>query len=537
MKLIPALGVLALVSACAGAPSGARTTDPATLTLTDLTPKAAAPVERVNWLVESEPDTLDLDTQGGAPASTVVSNICERLLQVQPDMTIKPWLARSTANPDPKTLVLTLRDDVKFHDGSPMTADDVLFSLKRHADPANEQSDEFGRVASIDQTGPLEITVRFTQPDALFTQALAGDAGLVYNREQVEAAGKDFGTPGSGDACSGPFTLSSWKSGDSITIKRHDAYRGEKPLAGEVVFRWASDSALVNALATGAADGVFVDSLATATAFEGKQGVDRYFGPSTAALVLIPTERGGLKDPKIRTALSLALDRQGISDAGFGGLAQPWATPVGSGAWGYAKEAFAAAQKDLTDAPARPTDADLVRAKQLVHEATHKPSGPIVIGTDSKQGRTVMANAARDALRRIGLDAEIKTVPTPKYSEFYGEAAARKDIDLLVADWYISKSDPIGLYDNAISGSSNNWVGFADPQYDQAVQEALSTLDDSRRAALVIDVQRRYTQAAVWISVAQVPNTLLIDHELTGPPASMAYLYSPWAAALGKKAS
>ncbi|MFD5843974.1 ABC transporter substrate-binding protein [Streptomyces chartreusis] len=533
-------GALALATACSGATTGAsagggKAPGAAGLTLTPTTARATGSVAAVNWLLEDEPDSLDLDTQGGSAGRTVLSNVCERLYQLQPDMSVRPSLVRQAARPDATHLVLTLRDDVTFHDGSAMTADDVLFSLKRHAEPEMEQSDEFGNVSAMRMTGDHEITITFKQPDALFTKALAGDAGLVYNREQVRKAGKDFGTPGQGDACSGPYELSGWKSGDSITLTRAESYWGEKPLTGKVVFRWADDSAMVNALATGAADGTYADSIGTAAALRGKKGLDEHFGPSTAALALIPTERGGLADPDVRKALSLVLDRSGIARSGYGGLVEPWATPVGSGAWGYAKDAFAAAQKQLTDAPAKPDAQDLAKAKELVKNARKAPDGPIVIGTDSSQGRMVIANAVRAALTQIGLKGEIRTVPAAQYGEFYGDKEARADIDVLVADWYISKSDPLGFYDNGLSDSSNNWVGFKSAEYDAKVEQGLRTLDDAKRAELAIDVQRRFADAAVWIPVAQMPTALVLDDELTGPPASMAYLYYPWAAQLGAK--
>ncbi|MFC4331140.1 ABC transporter substrate-binding protein [Streptomyces andamanensis] len=529
-------GALTLTAACAGADTGssgkAAGVDVSRLKLTPTTARAAGAVDSVNWLLEDEPDSLDLDTQGGSAGRTVLSNVCERLYQLQPDMSVQPSLVANETRPDARTLVLTLRDGVTFHDGSTMTADDVLFSLRRHAAPEMEQSDEFENVSAMAKTGAREITVRFKQPDALFTKALAGDAGLVYDKEQVEKAGKDFGTPGQKDACSGPYELSSWKSGDSLTLTRYDGYHGEKPLTGRVVFRWAEDSAMVNALSTHAADGAYLDTVSTAAALLGKPGLKQYYGPSTATLALIPTERGGLADPDIRRALSLALDRTGIARSGYGGLVEPWATPVGSGAWGYEKATFDAAQKQLTDAPAEP---DLAAAKELVKKARTKPDSPIVIGTDSTQGRLVIANAVRAALTQLGLKARIKTVPSATYGEFYGDKEARSGIDVLVADWYISKSDPLGFYDNGLSTSSNNWVGYKSSDYDAEVERALRTIDDAERATLVVDIQKRFSRAAVWIPVAQMPTVLVLNGDLTGPPASMAYLYSPWAARLGAK--
>ncbi|QWB27258.1 MULTISPECIES: ABC transporter substrate-binding protein [Streptomyces] len=530
-------GLLTAVG-CSGADTattGGSPVDAARLKLTPTTPAAQGPVAKVNWLLEDEPDSLDLDSQGSSAGRVVLTNVCERLYQLQPDMTVKPFLAEKATTPDGKTLVLKIRSGVTFHDGSKLTADDVLWSLKRHADPDMEQSDEFTNVSTMTKTGADEITVRFKQPDALFTKALAGDAGIVWNKEQVEKAGKEFGTPGQGDACSGPYELTGWKSGDSITIRAYDGYWGERPLTKEVVFRWASDSALVNALKTGAADGTFAESPNTASALRDAKGLSQYYGPSTATLDLIPTERGGLKDPRVRRAVSLTLDRAGIAKSGYGGLVQPWASPVGSGAWGYAKPEFAAAQKQLAaGAPASPDADDIAEAKKLVKEAG-APSAPIVIGTDASQGRTVVANALRAALQRIGLKGEIKTVPTTQFEEFYSDPQARTGIDVLVGDWYISKSDPMGFYDNGLSDSSNNWIGFKDAAYDKKVHQALSTLDDAQRAALAIDVQKRFTDAAVWIPVAQVPSVLVLNSRLTGAPASQAYLYYPWAAGLGAR--
>ncbi|MDQ8705122.1 ABC transporter substrate-binding protein [Streptomyces sp. LHD-70] len=535
---LAALGALLACSACAGADNtalGGQPADAAKLRLTATTPAAKGELASADWLLEDEPDSLDLDTQGTSAGRVVLTNVCERLYQLQPDMTIEPFLAEKADNPDDTTLVLTVRDGVTFHDGSPLTADDVLWSLERHADPDMEQSDEFGNVASMRKTGPREITVRFKEPDALFTKALAGDAGIVWNKERVTEAGKEFGTPGQPDACSGPYALKSWKSGDSLTIEAYDDYWGEQPRTRQVVFRWAADSALVNALKTGAADGAYAESPNTAAALRTAKGLDQHYGPSTAALVLIPTARGGLKDPQVRRALSLALDRKGIADSGYGGLVQPWAAPVGSGAWGYEKGAFAAAQKKLDRyAPATPDADDLTEAKRLV-KAAGTPTDPVVIGTDSSQGRTVVANAVRAALQRIGIKGRIKTVPTAQFEEFYSDPQARADIDVLVGDWYISKADPMGFYDNGLADSPNNWVGFASKDYDRTVQRALATLDDGERAELAMDVQRQFVSEAVWIPVAQVPSALILSDRLTGPPASQAYLYYPWAAHLGAK--
>ncbi|MEV0165961.1 ABC transporter substrate-binding protein [Nonomuraea fuscirosea] len=532
-KLLALAGLAGLVAACGGPAATTKAPDPAKLTLVDRTARAAGPLDRAVWLLDEEPGTLDLDSDGGTPNRTVMANVCERLMQTQPDMTVKPWLAERTERPDPKTMVLTLREDATFHDGSPVTADDVVWSLKRHAGEGMDESDEFEDVESIAKSGEHEVTITFKRPNALFEQAIAGGAGIVLNRKVVQAQGEDFGSPGKEDACGGPYRLKEWKSGSHMTIERYDAYwnKDVKPLTRTVVFQWAQDTALVNSLVTGAAQGAYLSDTGPAVALQSNQAVSVAYGTTTRVFVLLPTDRGVMKDPKIRRALSLAVDRAGIAKSGFAGLARPWKVPVGAGAWSYEKEAFQTAFDELTGAPDTP---QVEQAKKLVAEAG-SPKEPIVVATDGEQSRTVIANAVVDAATKIGLTAQIKTVPSSEFGSFYTDKSLRAQVDLVPDDWYITKSDPIGFYDNGLTGSANNWVKYSSPAYDKLVAEALETTDTAARAKHVIELQRMFTADMVWISLVEVPNAVVLGAKVTGPPASQVHMGYPWAADLGAK--
>ncbi|MEV0386217.1 ABC transporter substrate-binding protein [Nonomuraea sp. NPDC050643] len=532
-RLIPLVAVAGLVAACGGPAATTKAPDPAKLTLVERTAKAAGPLENAVWLLDEEPGTLDLDADGGTPNRTVMANVCERLMQTQPDMTVKPWLAEKAEQPDPKTMVLTLRQDATFHDGSPVTADDVVWSLKRHSGEGMDESDEFDDVASVTKTGEHEVTIAFKKPNALFVQAIAGGAGIVLNKKVVDRLGKDYGTPGHDDACSGPYRLKEWVSGSKMTIERYDAYwnKDVKPLTKSVTFQWADDTALVNSLVTGAAQGAYLSDTGPAVALQSNQAVSVAYGATTRVFVLLPTDRGVMKDPKIRRALSLAVDRAGIARSGFAGLARPWKVPVGAGAWSYEKEAFQAAYDQLQGAPDSPR---LEEAKKLVQEAG-SPKEPIIVATDGEQSRTVIANAVVDAAKKIGLNVQIKSVPASEFGSFYTDKSLRAQVDLVPDDWYITKSDPIGFYDNGLSGSANNWVGFSSPGYDELVAKALETTDDAARAKDVIELQRLFTADMVWISLVEVPNAVVLGGKVSGPPASQVHMGYPWAVDLGAK--
>ncbi|MBD3007909.1 ABC transporter substrate-binding protein [Streptomyces sp. 5-10] len=535
------VGALLFTAGCSGATSGSggASVDPAKLKLTDTTPKASGAATTVNWLVEQEPATLDMDAQGGSSTRTVMANICERLLLLKPDMTTAPRLAEKAEYTGDKKLVLTLRDDVTFHDGARMTADDVVWSLKRHARPEMNESDEYEDVDTIAKTGANQVTITFKKPSALFTKALAGDAGIIMERKAVEKQGDDFGTPGHPDACTGPYRLKSWNSGSSLTIERSADYwdKSVRPLTKEVVFRWASGSALVNSISTGAADGAYLTATGPAAVLSKKKGVRAYYGQSTTAWSLSPTNSGALKDARLRKALSLAMDREGIAKSGFNGLAEPWATPVGPGAWGYEKAAFQKAQKELERSTAytvSPSSDDIDRAKKLVERAG-APSKPIVVSSDGSESQTVITNAVRGAAQKIGLKVTVKTIASSRYDEFFSDPGSRNGFDLIPVDWYISKADPAGFYDNGLSGNANNWLGYSDKGYDALVGKAQQTIDDRERAKLVIDAQTKFADDAVWIPLVQVPSVMVLGDTYTGPPASMVSMYYPWAADLGTK--
>lgn len=530
------IGGAVILAGCAAvgspAPSGSRPT--LDVPFGPSTAAASGPVESVTWMLPSEPATFDFDIDSGAAENTVFANVCERLMEVQPDLTTTPRIAESAEWVDDTHVVITVRDDATFHDGSAVTADDVLWSMRRHAAEGADESDEYANVTAMDKTGDNEITVTFSQRDAIFIQAMAGNGGMVLNPRVVESLGESYGMPGTQDACSGPYRLDEWNAGDSLVIKKVDDYwdSSRDALAEEIVFRWADQSAVVNALTTGEADGAYLDGPAAAVALQNADSVQLAQGPATNAWVMIATERGALADVRIRQALSLALDRSGISTSAFGGLAQPWKTPVGSGAWGYERSEFEAAYNAVEGAPASPDEDALAEARALVEEAG-TPTEPIVIASDGGSVRNVMAGALVAAAESIGLEAESITVPSAQYGDFYTDDTLRDSADLFTDEYYISKNDPIGFYKNGRSTASVNYVGFADPEYDALAAEALATTDDAERAQLAIDLQDRWATAVPWLSVVQSPATLALDEGLTGVPSSAAFLYYPWAMDLG----
>ena len=527
-----ALGIL-VVAGCGDGQNAGQSPALDQVQLVDSTPASSGQLDQATWFMPKEPRSLDLDNDAAnSQSDLIMTNVCERLLQLQPDLTLKPGLAEKYEWKDKTSLVFTIRQGVKFHDGTTLTADDVLWSLQRHSAEGASESDEYVNVIGISKTGPAEVTVKFKQPDAVFVEAIAGDAGVVLNRKAVEAQGKKYGTPDGTDACSGPFELKKWSSGTQIVLAKAPEYWNTAKAAktNQITFKWGSDDVIVNSLVTGAAQGSYLENLASATQLASGATTSVSQGPDTRVWNLQITERGGLKDKRLRKALSLSIDREGIAKAGLAGLGQPWKEPVGSGAWGYEKAKFQAAYDALTGMPAKPGQADLDAAKKLVQEVGSTQE--IFVASDGTPVRNVIANALVDAAQKIGLKASIKQIPTAQYD--LTDPAVRKTVDMMSDDYFISKNDPVGFYKNGASTSTVQWL-MKDPAYDKLVSEGRAALEDSARADIAIELAKRWADFVPWISLVQSPSTVALSNKVTGVPASGCYRYYPWAADLGTK--
>ncbi len=127
-----------VVTACSGtanpAPSGSASSG-AAYTMSTSTPAPVGDIDSFTWSLYAEPLSLAYPYAFDYPPNTILSNVCESLLRWNADLSISPGLASAVANPTPTTWVYTIRDGVTFHDGTPLTADDVVASLKRSPQP------------------------------------------------------------------------------------------------------------------------------------------------------------------------------------------------------------------------------------------------------------------------------------------------------------------------------------------------------------------------------------------------------------------
>lgn len=500
------------------------------------TPAPTGDIDKVVWnLPYGEPSSLDWAKAYSYSENTVIANLCEGLYRLTPDMKVVPALAESSANPDPLTYVYTIRK-VTFWDGTPLTADDVVYSLRRHLDPkvASFWASYYDQVASITKTGTDQVTVKLNKPNIAFDRWLATPAGVVGSAAFTQAAGDSFGTPDGKVMCTGPYKVDSWARGQSLTMTRNDAYWDTPHRAKAKTFQFSfvvDEAAATNALETGEIDGTYDAPVSGLVQLRSGSAGNLWLGRTQQSLALLPTEkRSPLQDPRIRQALSLAIDYQGIVDQIYKGSATPLRAYAGPGTWGYAADTYRAAYNEL---PEPKTDLDA--AKKLVQEAG-SPKGEIVIASVSDFPLYAqLAAVVKDAGAKVGLNIRLEGFPTSTYTTFFFDKQARNQTDAFFTTNYTDIPEPLQLYNNFRPGDYYNFGGYDNPQVTDKLTQALATSDDEARAKLVIDVQRQITGDRAVLPIAEPANRLFMSKRITGAPASFVYLYYPWAADVGAR--
>lgn len=525
------------LTGCAGSGTNPVAKDLSVDDLLVTTTEATGELDLVTWnLPFGEPASLDPIKAFNYPENTVVANLCEGLMQLQPDYSVAPNLAESVESPDASTYIYTVREGVTFWNGDTMTAEDVAYSLSRHLD-ADEGSYWSGgltsNIASIEVTDEWEVTVSLIEPDATFNSYMVTPVGTVVQQAHREAAGDTYGTPSGGVMCTGPYSVGAWNSGQSIVLERNDDYWNTDRTAktAQVDINFIVDSAAItNALTTGAIDGSYDVPLGSLSALQSSDAGTLYLGRSLQLVAIIGTGNGAFADPAVRQALMMATDREAIAETVFEGTAQASRSLVPNNGWSYGADQFEAARDELA-----PTAVDIEGAKKVLEGATTDLSQTIKIVYPAERSYYAdIISEISNGATAIGLTVEPEGIPSAQFGAFFSDPEARAGHDAFVTYNYMDVPDPLAfLRTIMVEGGSQNYNEYFDPEADRLITEAAATVDEEARADLVTELEKIAMEDLPWIPIVDPSVRLFMNDRVTGAPASFVYLYYPWAADLG----
>lgn len=398
-----------------------------------------------------EPPSLDFALQTGAVLPQLfLYNTMETLVQLDDNGEIQPLLADTwEVSADGLTYTFNIHEGVTFHDGSPLTTEDVVFTILHARDTeAHISSAAFANVASAEATGANTVEVMLASPDSGFLKNMAKRPGVIMaERHQADMASHIVGT--------GPFAFAEWNRGESLVVERYEDYWGEAPALDRVEWVFINDeNAAINALLAGDVDAISeVNAFSRAQDLEASEDVTVVpVGADNVSILSINHEAPPFDNLRIRQALSHAIDEQAILDS--------W----GAG-YGEAIGVMASLQDPFLDEyDPYPYDPEAARAilQEEGQEGLEVVVSAISDGISQPQGEIIMAQM---------FDAGF----SPTMETF--DLATGLDTIVSRADYQIS---PIGVKAERIHRMTcaGDWFqNYCNPEYDALLEEAILATD------------------------------------------------------------
>jgi peptide/nickel transport system substrate-binding protein len=476
---------------------------------------ALAPVSNAQQLViglASEPQSMDPHFTRAGPSQMTALHVFDRLLLTDENVRLVPGLAVSWQAEDETTWLIRLREGVHFHDGSPFTADDVVYSFERAPNvPRSPASfaQSLSMLASIEVIDALTLRMRTTEPSPQFIENM-GTIFILSRAASEGAQSVEFNDPAIAVG-TGPFRFEAWLPGDRLLLRRNDDYWGERPGFETVVMRFIStDAARVAALRSGSVDVIDMVGPADLPSLRRNPDID-IFEVGSLRLVYValnqreelhaftthdgrPLAGNPLRDVRVRRALSLLIDRRGLTDYILQGAGEPATQLVPAGVFGHAPS-IANTQTDHAKARALLREAGFPNGFGL---SVHGPGNRFVM--DSEITQAVAQMLARGGIR-------INRVEVRPYAAYTPKAAAGVYPLFLFSYGSTSGESSRGMsnlfhsYQADADLGTLNRVRYENPEFDRVISAALREFDDQTRELLL----QRAAEIAFVEDVAVIP--------------------------------
>lgn len=484
---VVAAGAL-LLTACSGDPAPSAST-----ALAD----SGEQIDSITVALPGSLSNLYVGQESGILNYYVASIAQEGLVAIDADGALQPALAESWSQPDDVTYVYELRDDAMFQDGTPVTADDVVFSLNEARDETTSPGLAYymTNVESVEKTGDSEVTITLTEPDAAFAKNMStGGAAFITSKAFWEANDGNVGTASSLLMGTGPYKVTEFAPDSHVTFERTDTWWGEEPKVKSITVNFIPDeSTRLLAAQSGDIDVAFNVPLAQSTQWENldTMRVD-YINDLSYVGLYFNTSVAPFDDPKVREAIAHAVDRDAYVDKllrGHGEAATAIMTPESLAAV-YSPDV---AREKLAEIPQ--WDYDLDAAKAALAESGY-PDGfetEILTPNTGPQLGTA-AQALAQNLAEIGITLNVREVPI---EEWLASLDASSDYGLNMMWYFSTLGDPAEIPSYLLG--VGNPAAYDNPEIMSLLSQVGAESNPSARIDLLIEAETLQAEDAVNI--------------------------------------
>ena len=437
-------------------------------------------------------------------------------------------------SPDGLTLTFTLRPTIRWHDGHPVTAEDVRFTYERLVDPAvrTPYSSAYELVESVEVVYPLTVRIRYREP---FAPALESWMMGILPKHLLD--GEDLNTTRylREPVGTGPYRFKRWETGQLIELWANPDYFEHRPHIDRYLYRVIPDQAtLFLEVLTGGVD------LAGLSPLQYRRQTDvpyvrthfrKFRYPSFGFTYLgYNLQDVRFADVRVRRAFNLAIDHQTIIDGVLFGLGAVATGPYPKESWAY-------------DPSLTPPPRDLAAAIQLLAEAgwedrdgdgvldrDGRPFAFTILTNQGNEVRRQVAELVQDQLKALGIDVKIRII---EWSTFVHEFIDQRRFEVVLLGWSLSR-DP-DLYDifhsSKTDAGEHNFVGYRNPTVDRLLEAGRRTFDQAERQRIYRQLHRLLSEDQPYTFLF-VPDALPIVHarfrNVTPTPIGLLYNIIEW---------
>lgn len=477
--------------------------------------------KRGGILVQSmdvEPASLD-PAFGNAPGRdrTVYTQIFENLFVQDEKGNLGPQLAKSwEIAKDQLSITFHLRENVVFHDGTPLNAEAVAFNLNRIVDPqVKARARQFvSDMKSATAVDAMTVRVDFVRPSASVLSGLANEAGMISSPKAIQALGNEYGRKPVG---TGPFSFASWTSGNQIKVQKFENYWGRDEKGEKLPYL------------DGVTNRIIVDTASKIVeARAGTVHITDAIQPKDYAQV----ER----DPNLMLEDSLAsnlqilsfnltrppFDNEKLRRAFVHGINRTLIEKVASNGQGLVLKGLEPPQSPIYGEGLRDYDFDLAKAKTFYQESGHK--GVVKLAMIQRDPDTRIAQIIQAQMGAVGVRVEIESLERLAW----GDKIYSHNYDIALHRMSAPKVDPdvnFGAYYARTAGANHS--GHEDEKIFELIEKGRTTIDPAVRKTIYVEFQQYLLDHAYQLPLTSVRDRGIIRKEVAGlhQEFSGAYLF------------